>query len=254
HKTMLPEVRQTSEVYATTVDYHFFGYEIPIAGIAGDQQAALFGQACFDEGMAKNTYGTGCFMLMNTGEKGISSDNGLLTTLAWGVDGKVEYALEGSIFVAGSAIQWLRDGLKLIETAPESEDFAEKVDSADGVYVVPAFVGLGTPYWDSDARGAVFGLTRGTTKAHFIRATLESLAYQTKDVLDVMIEDSGIDLKSLRVDGGAVKNNLLMQFQSDMLGVPVERPIVQETTALGAAYLAGLAVGFWESKEAIQKH
>lgn len=252
-KSMLPEVHQSSEVYGTTVDYHFFGHEVPIAGIAGDQQAALFGQACFEKGMAKNTYGTGGFMLMNTGEEGVSSDNGLLTTLAWGVDGKVEYALEGSIFVSGSAIQWLRDGLKLIDNAPESEDYALKVDSTDGVYVVPAFVGLGTPYWDSDARGAVFGLTRGTTKAHFIRATLESLAYQTKDVLDAMIADSGIDLKTLRVDGGAVKNNFLMQFQSDLLEVPVERPVVQETTALGAAYLAGLAVGYWESKEEIAK-
>ncbi|WP_077328028.1 glycerol kinase GlpK [Virgibacillus siamensis] len=250
-KNMLPEVRQSSEVYSNTVDYHFFGHEVPIAGIAGDQQAALFGQACFDKGMAKNTYGTGCFMLMNTGEEGVKSDNGLLTTLAWGVDGKVEYALEGSIFVAGSAIQWLRDGLKLIDSAPETEDFAQQVDSTDGVYMVPAFVGLGTPYWDSDARGAVFGLTRGTTKAHFIRATLESLAYQTKDVLDAMITDSEINLKTLRVDGGAVKNNFLMQFQSDMLGVPVERPVVQETTALGAAYLAGLAVGYWKDKDEI---
>src|SRR5699024_7041139 len=186
-----------------------------IDGIAGVQPAALFGQPCYEKGMAKNTYGTGCFMLMNTGDEGIPSKNGLLTTLAWGIDGKVEYALEGSIFVAGSAIQWLRDGLKLIETAPESETFAETVDSTDGVYVVPAFVGLGTPYWDSDARVAVFGLARRTTKSHFIRATLESLAYQTKDVLDVMTEDSGIHLKSLRVDGGAVKNNLLMPFQSD---------------------------------------
>ncbi|MGY0692070.1 glycerol kinase GlpK [Virgibacillus sp. FSP13] len=252
-KSMLPEVRQSSEVYANTVDYHFFGHEVPIAGIAGDQQAALFGQACFNEGMAKNTYGTGCFMLMNTGEKGVKSENGLLTTLAWGVDGKVEYALEGSIFVAGSAIQWLRDGLKVIEDAPQSEDFATKVDSTDGVYMVPAFVGLGTPYWDSEARGAVLGLTRGTSKEHFIRATLESLAYQTKDVLNAMIADSGIDLKTLRVDGGAVKNNFLMQFQSDMLGVPVERPVVQETTALGAAYLAGLAVGYWKDKDEIAK-
>ncbi|PAV30925.1 glycerol kinase [Virgibacillus profundi] len=252
-KNMLPEVRQSSEVYANTVDYHFFGHEVPIAGIAGDQQAALFGQACFEKGMAKNTYGTGCFMLMNTGDKGVASEHGLLTTLAWGVDGKVEYALEGSIFVAGSAIQWLRDGLKIIENAPQSEDFAAKVDSTDGVYMVPAFVGLGTPYWDSDARGSVFGITRGTTKEHFIRATLESLAYQTKDVLDAMIADSGIDLKTLRVDGGAVKNNFLMQFQSDMLGVSVERPVVQETTALGSAYLAGLAVGYWKDKEEIAK-
>ncbi|GEN89913.1 glycerol kinase GlpK [Oceanobacillus sp. FSL W8-0428] len=252
-KSMLPEVRQSSEVYANTVDYHFYGQEVPIAGIAGDQQAALFGQACFERGMAKNTYGTGCFMLMNTGEKGVASKNGLLTTLAWGIDGKVEYALEGSIFVAGSAIQWLRDGLKIIENAPASEDFAKKVDSTDGVYMVPAFVGLGTPYWDSDARGAVFGLTRGTSKEHFIRATLESLAYQTKDVLDAMITDSEIDLKALRVDGGAVKNDFLMQFQSDILNVPVERPVVQETTALGSAYLAGLAVGYWKDKDEIAK-
>ncbi|WP_341960108.1 glycerol kinase GlpK [Planococcus maritimus] len=252
-KSMLPEVRQSSEVYANTVNYHFFGHEVPIAGIAGDQQAALFGQACFEKGMAKNTYGTGCFMLMNTGEEGVVSDHGLLTTLAWGIDGKVEYALEGSIFVAGSAIQWLRDGLKLLDTSPESEQYATSVESTDGVYMVPAFVGLGTPYWDTDARGAIFGLTRGTTKAHLIRATLESLAYQTKDVVDVMIEDAGIELKTLRVDGGVVANDFLMQFQSDILDVPVERPVVQETTALGAAYLAGLAVGFWESKEEIAK-
>lgn len=252
-KSMLPEVRQSSEIYAKTIDYHFFGFEVPIAGIAGDQQAALFGQACFDKGMAKNTYGTGCFMLMNTGAEGVKSKHGLLTTLAWGVDGKVEYALEGSIFVAGSAIQWLRDGLRIIDNAPESEDYAAKVDSTEGVYVVPAFVGLGTPYWDSEARGAVFGLTRGTSKEHFVRATLESLAYQTKDVLDAMVADSGINLKSLRVDGGAVKNNLLMQFQSDILGVPVDRTVVNETTALGAAYLAGLAVGFWSGKEEIAK-
>ncbi|MBA2176031.1 glycerol kinase GlpK [Halobacillus locisalis] len=252
-KSMLPEVKPSSEVYAKTVDYHFFGHEVPIAGIAGDQQAALFGQACFEKGMAKNTYGTGCFMLMNTGEEGVKSDNGLLTTLAWGLDGKVEYALEGSIFVAGSAIQWLRDGLDMIDSAPETEGLATSVDSTDGVYLVPAFVGLGTPYWDSDARGAVFGLTRGTQKEHFVRATLESLAYQTKDVLDAMIADSGIDLKALRVDGGAVKNNFLMQFQSDILDVPVERPVVQETTALGSAFLAGLAVGYWSSKEEIKQ-
>lgn len=252
-KNMLPEVRNSSEIYANTADYHFFGYEVPIAGIAGDQQAALFGQACFELGMAKNTYGTGCFMLMNTGEKGVISERGLLTTIAWGIEGKVEYALEGSVFIAGSAIQWLRDGLKMINNTQESEVFAGKVDSTDGVYMVPAFVGLGTPYWDSDARGAMFGMTRGTTKEHIIRATLESLAYQTKDVLDVMITEADMKLKSLRVDGGAVKNDFLMQFQSDMLGVTVERPVVQETTALGAAYLAGLAVGFWESKEEIQK-
>jgi len=251
--SMLPEVRPSSEIYGQTVDYHFFGKEVPIAGAAGDQQAALFGQACFEKGMAKNTYGTGCFMLMNTGEKAVKSEHGLLTTLAWGINGKVEYALEGSIFVAGSAIQWLRDGLGLIQDAKESEDYAAKVPSTDGVYVVPAFVGLGTPYWDSDVRGAVFGLTRGTTKEHFIRATLESLAYQTKDVLSSMEADSGIQLKTLRVDGGAVKNNFLMEFQSDLLNVPVERPRINETTALGAAYLAGLAVGFWNSTEEISK-
>jgi glycerol kinase len=252
-KSMLPEVRPSSEIYGKTVDYHFFGNEIPISGVAGDQQAALFGQACFEEGMAKNTYGTGCFMLKNTGENAVRSEHGLLTTIAWGLNGKVEYALEGSIFVAGSAIQWLRDGLRMFNDAKDSEAYAAKVDSNDGVYVVPAFVGLGTPYWDSDVKGAVFGLTRGTTKEHFIRATLESLAYQTKDVLSAMEADSGIKLKTLRVDGGAVKNNFLMEFQSDILDVPVERPVVNETTALGAAYLAGLAVGFWESQEEIAK-
>ncbi|MGD6855806.1 glycerol kinase GlpK [Bacillus infantis] len=253
-KSMLPEVRPSSEVYAHTVDYHFFGHNVPIAGIAGDQQAALFGQACFEKGMAKNTYGTGCFMLMNTGEEPVKSSHGLLTTLAWGVDGKVEYALEGSIFVAGSAIQWLRDGMRMIDSASASEQYALRVDSTEGVYVVPAFVGLGTPYWDSDARGAVFGLTRGTTKEHFIRATLESLAYQTRDVLDSMAADSGTEVKSLRVDGGVVKNNFLMQFQSDILGTPVDRPVVNETTALGAAFLAGLAVGYWSKKEEITAH
>ncbi|UYZ21640.1 glycerol kinase GlpK [Mesobacillus jeotgali] len=249
--SMLPEVRPSSDIYANTVTHHFFGQEIPIAGAAGDQQAALFGQACFEKGMAKNTYGTGCFMLMNTGEKAVKSEHGLLTTLAWGLDGKVEYALEGSIFVAGSAIQWLRDGLRMLKSAKDSEDYATKVESTDGVYVVPAFVGLGTPYWDSDVRGAVFGLTRGTSKEHFVRATLESLAFQTKDVLSAMEADSGIELKTLRVDGGAVMNNFLMNFQSDVLNVPVERPVVNETTALGAAYLAGLAVGYWESQEEI---
>jgi glycerol kinase len=249
--SMLPEVKPSSEVYANTVQHHFFGKEVPIAGAAGDQQAALFGQACFQKGMAKNTYGTGCFMLMNTGDKAVKSENGLLTTIAWGLNGKVEYALEGSIFVAGSAIQWLRDGLRMLKDARDSESYAEKVKSTDGVYVVPAFVGLGTPYWDSDVRGAVFGLTRGTSKEHFVRATLESLAYQTKDVLSAMEADSGIELKTLRVDGGAVKNNFLMNFQSDILKVPVERPVINETTALGAAYLAGLAVGFWESQDEI---
>ncbi len=250
-KAMLPEVRPSSEVYAHTVDYHFFGENVPIAGAAGDQQAALFGQACYEEGMAKNTYGTGCFMLMNTGEKAVKSEHGLLTTLAWGIDGKVTYALEGSIFVAGSAIQWLRDGLRMIKSAADSEKYASSVSSTDGVYMVPAFVGLGTPYWDSEVRGAIFGITRGTEKEHFIRATLESLAYQTKDVLTAMEADSNIQLKTLRVDGGAVANNFLMQFQSDILGVPVERPVVNETTALGAAYLAGLAVGFWSDRSEI---
>lgn len=252
--SMLPEVRPSSHIYGNVSSNHFFGVEVPIAGIAGDQQAALFGQACFESGMVKNTYGTGCFMLMNTGEEAIRSKHGLLTTIAWGIDGKVMYALEGSIFVAGSAIQWLRDGLRMFRNSAESERYALKVSSSEGVYVVPAFVGLGTPYWDSDVRGAVFGLTRGTTKEHFIRATVESLAYQTKDVLSAMEADSNISLKALRVDGGAVKNNFLMQFQADLLNVPVERPKINETTALGAAYLAGLAVGFWENKEAITKH
>lgn len=251
--SMLPEVRPSSEVYAHTVSHHFFGHNIPIAGAAGDQQAALFGQACFEDGMAKNTYGTGCFMLMNTGERAVRSQHGLLTTIAWGINGKVEYALEGSIFVAGSAIQWLRDGLRMFKEAKDSEAYAKKVQSTDGVYVVPAFVGLGTPYWDSDVRGAVFGLTRGTSKEHFIRATLESLAYQTKDVLSAMEADSGISLKKLRVDGGAVKNDFLMGFQSDLLGVPVDRPVISETTALGAAYLAGMAIGYWESQADIRK-
>lgn len=231
----------------------FFGENIPIAGVAGDQHAALFGQACFEEGMVKNTYGTGCFILMNTGEKAVESKNGLLTTLAWGIDGKVEYALEGSIFVAGSAIQWLRDGIQLIENSPQSEELATRITSSDGVYLVPAFVGLGTPYWDSEARGAMFGLTRGTERSHIVRATLESLAYQTKDVMTAMESDAGIESKKLRADGGAVANNFLMQFQSDLLDAPVEIPSVTETTALGAAYLAGLAVGVWESKEDIAK-
>jgi glycerol kinase len=250
-KAMLPEVRPSSEIYAHTHGDSFFGEQVPIAGAAGDQQAALFGQACFKQGMAKNTYGTGCFMLMNTGEQAVQSNHGLLTTLAWGINGKVEYALEGSIFVAGSAIQWLRDGLRMIDSAAESEIYAGRVDSTDGVYVVPAFVGLGTPYWNSEVRGAIFGLTRGTQKEHLIRATLESLAYQTKDVLAAMEEDSGIRLQSLRVDGGAVANNFLMQFQSDVLEVPVERPVIHETTALGAACLAGLAVGYWSDQSEI---
>lgn len=248
-KSMLPEVRPSSEVYAETVPSYFFGETIPIAAAVGDQQAALFGQACFEHGMAKNTYGTGCFMLMNTGERAVNSEHGLLTTIAWGLQDRVEYALEGSIFVAGSAIQWLRDGLRMLTNAEESETYARRVDSTNGVYVVPAFVGLGTPYWDSEARGAVFGLTRGTEKEHFVRATLESLAYQTKDVLDAMIADSGIALKTLRVDGGAVKNDFLMQFQSDLLNVRVERSKMKESTAFGAAMLAGLAVGFWKDRQ-----
>jgi glycerol kinase len=247
---MLPEVRSSSEVYGTTAGI-FSGHNVIISGIAGDQQAALFGQACFEAGMAKNTYGTGCFMLMNTGTKAVRSTHGLLTTIAWGIDGKVEYALEGSIFVAGSAVQWLRDGLRMLKNSGESEAYASRISSSEGVYVVPAFVGLGTPYWDSQVRGAVFGLTRGTQKEHLIRATLESMAYQTKDVLAAMQADSGIELKSLRVDGGAVANNFLMQFQSDILGVPVDRPKINETTALGAAYLAGLAIGFWKDRHDI---
>jgi len=250
--SMLPEVKNSSEVYGETSKHIFFNKRIPIAGIAGDQQAALFGQICFDEGDVKNTYGTGCFMLMNTGSKPVKSEHGLLTTIAWGIDGKVTYALEGSVFVAGSSIQWLRDGLRMINDAPQSEDYALRVKSSDGVYVVPAFVGLGTPYWDTDARGAIFGLTRGTEKEHFIRATLESIAYQSADVLKVMESDSGLDLNSMRVDGGAVKNNFLMQFQSDLLDTAIERPVVNETTALGVAYLAGLAVGYWENLDELK--
>ncbi len=250
-KAILPEVKESSEVYAHTKDYHFFGQEVPIAGIAGDQQAALFGQACFERGDVKNTYGTGGFMLMNTGEEPVTSESGLLTTIAYGLDGKVNYALEGSIFVSGSAIQWLRDGLRIINSAPQTENYATRVNSTDNVYFVPAFVGLGTPYWDSEARGAIFGLTRGTEKEHFIRATLESLCYQTRDVMEAMSKDSGLKVNNLRVDGGAVKNNFIMQFQADIVDTSVERPEVQETTALGAAYLAGLAVDFWEDKKDI---
>ena len=252
-KQMLPEVKESSEIYGKTIDYHFFGQEVPIAGIAGDQQAALFGQACFDRGDVKNTYGTGGFMLMNTGEEAVKSESGLLTTIAYGLDGKVNYALEGSIFVSGSAIQWLRDGLRMINSAPQTENYASRVESTEGVYMVPAFVGLGTPYWDADARGAIFGLTRGTEKEHFIRATLESLCYQTRDVMEAMSKDSGIEVQNLRVDGGAVKNNFIMQFQADIVNSSVERPEIQETTALGAAYLAGLAVGFWDDKEDIRE-
>lgn len=252
-ESMLPEVKDSSGIMGYTSGYNFFNEKIPIAGVAGDQQAALFGQTCFQPGMGKNTYGTGCFMLMNTGEKRINSTHKLITTIAWGIDGKVEYALEGSVFVAGSAVQWLRDGMNMIENAAESENVASQVEDSEGVYVVPAFVGLGAPYWDDRAKGAVFGLTRGTTKAHFVRATLESLAYQSRDIIEAMALDSGIELLKLKVDGGAVKNNLLMQFQSDILNAPVERPVINETTALGAAFLAGLAVGFWSDRRELEQ-
>lgn len=249
--SMMPEVKPSSGIIGYTSKQLFSGQTIPIGGCAGDQQAALFGQACFESGMAKNTYGTGCFMLMNTGSRAVVSKHGLLSTLAWGIDGEVTYALEGSVFVAGSAVQWLRDGLRLIQSAEETESLASACASTEGVYLVPAFVGLGTPYWDSGVRGALLGLTRGTTKEHVVRATLESLCYQTRDVLLAMEQDSGLRLKKLRVDGGAARNNFLMQFQADILQVPVERPRVVETTALGAAYLAGLATGFWRDKTEI---
>lgn len=249
-RAMLPKAMPSSHVYGYTTT-EVFGGEVPIAGDAGDQQAALFGQACYSPGMAKNTYGTGCFMLMNTGEKAIASDSGLVTTIAWGVDGKVEYALEGSIFIAGAVVQWLRDELRVLDNAAQSEELATKVDDNNGVYLVPAFVGLGAPYWDMYARGTIVGLTRGAKREHIVRAALESICYQTRDVLEAMQKDSGINLKSLKVDGGAVANNFLMQFQSDILGVPVDRPKVIETTALGAAYLAGLAVGYWNDKDEI---
>ena len=247
-RCMLPEARPSSCIYGETAA-HFFGARIPISGAAGDQQAALFGQTCFNPGEAKNTYGTGCFLLMNTGEKPVFSNNGLVTTIAWGLDGKVEYALEGSIFVAGAAIQWLRDELRLIDSAPDSEYMAKKVPDTNGCYVVPAFTGLGAPHWDQYARGAIVGLTRGVNKYHIIRATLDSLAYQTGDVLQAMKVDSGIELAALKVDGGASANNYLMQTQADMIDAPVQRPRCVETTAMGAAYLAGLAVGYWQSKE-----
>lgn len=248
---LLPEVRPSSGNFGETKT-DLFGRAIPIRGVAGDQQAALFGQACFEVGTAKNTYGTGCFMLMNTGTSPVISKNGLLTTIAWGLDGQVEYALEGSVFIAGAAIQWLRDGLKIIDSAPDSEYYALKEKDTDGVYVVPAFAGLGAPYWDMYAKGAIFGLTRGTRKSHLIRATLESLAYQTRDVLGAMEQDGNINLKCLRVDGGACANNLLMQFQADILNTEVERPAVIETTALGAAYLAGIATGFYSKGDIAQ--
>ena len=250
--SMLPEVRPSSEVYGMT-RASLFGGAIPIAGAAGDQQAALFGQTCFKEGDAKNTYGTGCFLLMNTGETPVYSENGLVTTIAWGIDNKVYYALEGSIFVAGSAIQWLRDELRILESAADSEYFARKVPDTNGCYVVPAFTGLGAPYWDPYARGAIVGLTRGVNRYHIIRATLESLAYQTSDVLRVMEQESGVPITSLKVDGGASANDLLMQFQADMIGEPVLRPACVETTAMGASYLAGLAVGFYKNRDEILK-
>ena len=252
-KSLLPEVKPSSCVYGNA-DAEWFGAEIPIAGAAGDQQAALFGQTCYNPGEAKNTYGTGCFMLMNIGEQVKYSKNGLVTTIAWGLDGKVEYALEGSIFIAGAAIQWLRDELKMLEKSPDSEPLAESVPDTNGCYVVPAFAGLGAPYWDQYARGTVVGLTRGVNKAHFVRATLESLAYQTADVLFAMEADAGAKLAALKVDGGACANNFLMQFQADIIGAPVQRPKCVETTAMGAAYLAGLAVKYWATKEDVIKN
>ena len=251
---ILPEVRSSSEVYGPTGSIMAPGsVGIPIAGIAGDQQAALFGQLCTQPGMVKNTYGTGCFLLMNTGEQAVSSNNQLITTIAWTRDGRTEYALEGSIFIAGAVVQWLRDGLHFIRSSEEVEALAAEAGTTDGVYLVPAFAGLGAPHWNQYVRGSLFGMTRGTTKAHIARASLESIAYQTYDVLKAMEADSGIVLKELRVDGGATANNLLMQFQSDILGVPVVRPKVTETTALGAAYLAGLGVGYWSSIDDIRQ-
>ena len=248
-RTLLPQVVPSSEIYGET---HLLGGAIPIAGIAGDQQAATFGQACYQPGLAKNTYGTGCFMLMNTSNQAVTSKHNLLTTVGWKIEsGDMQYALEGSVFIAGAAVQWLRDELGLIKDAAESEALAASVPDTDGVYVVPAFVGLGAPYWDQFARGAILGLTRGSGRAQIVRATLESIAYQTRDVVDAMQADSGLKLQTLRVDGGMVRNNFLMQFQADVLGVPVERPAVTETTALGAAYLAGLATQFWQSQNEI---
>lgn len=252
-KAMLPEVKSNSEVYGKTTPFHFYGGEVPISGMAGDQQAALFGQLAFEPGMVKNTYGTGSFIIMNTGEEMQLSQNNLLTTIGYGINGKVHYALEGSIFIAGSAIQWLRDGLRMIETSSESEGLAQSSTSDDEVYVVPAFTGLGAPYWDSNARGSVFGLTRGTSKEDFVKATLQSIAYQVRDVIDTMQVDSGIDIQQLRVDGGAAMNNLLMQSQADILGIDIARAKNLETTALGAAFLAGLSVGYWESMDELKE-
>lgn len=252
-KCMLPKAVPSSSIFGET-SAEFFGCPIPIGGAAGDQQAALFGQTCFDAGEAKNTYGTGCFLLMNTGEKPIFSKNGLVTTIAWGLDGKVNYALEGSIYVAGAAIQWLRDEMHFIDSSQDSEYMARKVSDTNGCYVVPAFTGLGAPYWDQYARGTILGITRGVNKYHIIRATLESIAYQVNDVLTAMKADSGIELSSLKVDGGASANNLLMQMQADISGAPVNRPVCVETTAMGAAYLAGLSVGYWKSTDDIRKN
>jgi glycerol kinase len=252
-RAILPEVRSSGEVYGETSG-ELFGGPIKIAGIAGDQQAALFGQTCFSRGLAKNTYGTGCFMLMNLGEKAVASEHNLLTTVAWTREGKTQYALEGSVFVAGAVVQWLRDGLGIVKSAAEIEKLAESVADSGGVYMVPAFAGLGAPHWDQYARGTIVGITRGTSAAHFARAALESIAFQVADVLDVMRQDSGTEITELRVDGGAAANNLLMQFQADLLRVPVVRPAVTETTALGAAYLAGLAVGFWKSIDDVRGH
>ncbi|MGV3029590.1 glycerol kinase GlpK [Streptococcus suis] len=251
-KAMLPEVRSNSEIYGTTAPFHFYGAEVPISGMAGDQQAALFGQLAFEPGMVKNTYGTGSFIVMNTGEDLQLSQNNLLTTIGYGINGKVYYALEGSIFIAGSAVQWLRDSMRLVETSPESEDLARKSTSNDEVYVVPAFTGLGAPYWNSDARGSVFGLTRGTTREDFVKATLQSIAYQVRDVIDTMQLDTGIDISVLKVDGGAAMNSLLMQFQADILGIEIARAQNLETTALGAAFLAGLAVGYWKDLDELK--
>lgn len=253
-KNMLPEVKSSSTIYGYSDETLLSGlhFKAPICGIAGDQQASLFGQKCFNNGDVKNTYGTGCFMLMNTGETPVTSNNGLLTTIAWQIGDKIEYALEGSVFVAGSSIQWLRDGLEFFKDAKDSEKYATQISSNEGVYVVPAFVGLGTPYWDNDARGAVFGLTRGSTKSHIIRATLESIAYQSKDVIETMKQEANLQLEQLVVDGGATANKFLMQFQSDILNCQIISPKVTETTALGAAYLAGLAIGFWKDQEEIK--
>ena len=252
-RAMLPEVRSSSEIYGDT-DAGIFGTSVPIAGIAGDQQAALFGQACFEPGSAKNTYGTGCFMLLNTGESPVPSQKGLLTTVAWQVGGKTTYALEGAVFVAGAAVQWIRDGLKAIQSSAEVEALMRQVPDTDGVYLVPAFVGLGAPYWDPRARGIIIGLTRNSSIAHVARAAVDAMAYKTRDVLQVMQEEANLALTTLKVDGGAAANAMLLQFQADLLGVPVRRPVVAETTALGAAYLAGLAVGYWDGLDDVRRN